>query len=327
MSCDKPLISVVINNYNYAQYVGEAIESVLAQTYGNVEILCVDDGSKDDSAAVIRRYSQVKAIFKSNGGQTSAVRAGLDSAKGDIIIFLDADDVLYPEACAEVANAWDSATSYVQYKLRVFSADCPDLGTNPPRPFVEDPKRFLLKWGRFPFAPTSGNAFSKRWAEEILRVTNIPDRAFCDQTLAMCSALCGEVRSIERCLGGYRVHKKNVSWDWKLKDSYFDAVMVEQQIRRFASHMGLELDRERTLTGPYHYQSAIKLYFKDLLSAQEAKIAARRSLKSFATFPGLQPMARAKNIAVGLIVVASPPLAKFLFRKRVTWEPSPLPSK
>src|SRR5579863_9473046 len=115
MSCDKPLISVVINNYNYAQYVGEAIESVAAQTYDNVEILCVDDGSKDDSAAVIRRYSQVKAIFKSNGGQSSAVRAGLDSAKGDIIIFLDADDVLYPEACAEVANAWDSATSYVQY--------------------------------------------------------------------------------------------------------------------------------------------------------------------------------------------------------------------
>ncbi|RMG09848.1 MAG: glycosyltransferase [Acidobacteria bacterium] len=90
----KPLVSVVIPNYNYANFLEEAIASVLAQTYPNIEIIVVDDGSSDNSREVLKKYtSQVKVIFQSNQGVSVARNTGVAESKGDLIAFLDADDI------------------------------------------------------------------------------------------------------------------------------------------------------------------------------------------------------------------------------------------
>ena len=107
---DGPLkISVIITNYNYAAYLGEAIESVLAQTYERVECIVVDDGSTDNSRDVIAAYPQVKALFQANSRQAKAAKAGLRLATGSVIIFLDSDDYLHPDACSTVACQWRAA--------------------------------------------------------------------------------------------------------------------------------------------------------------------------------------------------------------------------
>jgi glycosyltransferase involved in cell wall biosynthesis len=94
-----PLVSVIVGNYNYAAYVGEAIESVLAQTHPRVEVIVVDDGSTDGSRAVIERYGdRVRALFKPNAGQGSVYNAGFRMAQGELVLFLDSDDVLLPTA-------------------------------------------------------------------------------------------------------------------------------------------------------------------------------------------------------------------------------------
>jgi glycosyltransferase involved in cell wall biosynthesis len=90
----QPLVSILINNYNYANFVGEAVKSALAQTYRPIEIIVVDDGSTDNSRAVISEFGdQVRLLAKENGGQASAFNAGFAESKGEIICFLDADDL------------------------------------------------------------------------------------------------------------------------------------------------------------------------------------------------------------------------------------------
>ena len=92
-----PLVSVVIPAYNCAAYLPRAIESVLAQDYPHLECLVVDDGSRDDTAAVAGRYApRVRVISQANGGASAARNTGIAAAAGALIAFLDADDYWHP---------------------------------------------------------------------------------------------------------------------------------------------------------------------------------------------------------------------------------------
>jgi len=92
----KPLVSVIIPCYNYAEYLGDAIESILVQTYPNVEIIVVNDGSTDNTSEVARKYG-VQLIEQENKGLSGARNSGIRNAKGEWISCLDADDKLHPD--------------------------------------------------------------------------------------------------------------------------------------------------------------------------------------------------------------------------------------
>lgn len=94
----QPLVSVIIPCYNHGRYLGEALESVLAQTWTNVEVVVVDDGSDDDTAAVASRYPAARYVRQRNQGLSAARNAGATASAGDYLIFLDADDRLSPAA-------------------------------------------------------------------------------------------------------------------------------------------------------------------------------------------------------------------------------------
>lgn len=86
-------VSVIIPVYNYARFIGRALDSVLSQTYGNYEILVIDDGSTDNLANVLKDYnSNIRYFYKENGGVSSARNFGIKKANGKLIAFLDADD-------------------------------------------------------------------------------------------------------------------------------------------------------------------------------------------------------------------------------------------
>ncbi len=95
MNCNE-LVSVIVPVYNVAKYLPRCIDSILSQTYSNLEIILVDDGSTDESGAICDKYAKtdtrIQVLHKENGGQSSARNKGLDIASGEFIAFVDADD-------------------------------------------------------------------------------------------------------------------------------------------------------------------------------------------------------------------------------------------
>ena len=99
-----PLVSVIIPAYNAQAFLRATLDSALAQTYGNLEVIVVDDGSRDDTVAIAEAYAardaRVHLLKKTNGGVSSARNAGIAASRGDYVAFLDADDVWHPEKIA-----------------------------------------------------------------------------------------------------------------------------------------------------------------------------------------------------------------------------------
>jgi len=103
----QPFVSVIIPSYNAANYVREAIDSALAQTYRNIEIVVVDDGSKDDTRKILEPYIEKKSIVyihQENKGLSGARNTGIKNARGAFIAFLDADDMFLPEKIEKQAG-------------------------------------------------------------------------------------------------------------------------------------------------------------------------------------------------------------------------------
>ncbi len=94
----KDLVTAVIATYNYGRFVTQAVESVLAQTYGPIEVIVVDDGSNDDTREQLAPYTdRVRYIYQENQSVAAARNTGIRAAAGDLIAFLDADDVWHPQ--------------------------------------------------------------------------------------------------------------------------------------------------------------------------------------------------------------------------------------
>ena len=208
---ERPAISVVITNYNYGRYLGEAIESVRAQTLPPAEIIVVDDGSTDGSREVIARYPDIVAVLKENGGQGSAFNAGLARATGDVVMFLDADDRLKPFALEAVAEGWRGGLVRLEFPL-----DTIDAGGAPTGPYPdaahdgtgEEAGKLLAK-GIYPFMPTSGNAFNRAALAAIGPVPEESWRISADLYLVLASALVGRSARLADALAEYRIHGEN----------------------------------------------------------------------------------------------------------------------
>ena len=109
-------ISVIVPVYNAEKTIARCIETLLGQTYGNIELLLVDDGSKDGSLAICREYAEkdnrITVIHKENGGVSSARNAGIEMAKGDYILFVDSDDYVEPDYVSAMVTAAKESLGY-----------------------------------------------------------------------------------------------------------------------------------------------------------------------------------------------------------------------
>lgn len=115
-------ISVIIPIYNVEKFVVKCIESVINQTYENLEIILVDDGSLDMCPKICDEYSKkdnrILVVHKKNGGLSDARNAGLDIATGDFVIFVDSDDFIEHDLCERCINLFDEDVDIIAYKFR-----------------------------------------------------------------------------------------------------------------------------------------------------------------------------------------------------------------
>lgn len=209
-------VSIVINNHNYAGFVGEALDSALAQTYPRVEVIAVDDGSTDHSREVIAEYRRaVTAVFKPNGGQASAFNAGFERTRGDLIVFLDADDALLPTAAESAVASLDGEdVAKVHWPLiEVDAAGVPMGSLRPPPGRLPDGdiRESTLRDGphAHEFPPTSGNAWARRFCESVFPIPALHPSAWADAYLLAVAPLAGRVRRVSTPQGLYRLHGDN----------------------------------------------------------------------------------------------------------------------
>ena len=208
--------SVVIPCFNYARFLGDAIESALRQSRPAREVIVVDDGSTDDTRAVVSGFGdRVRAVFKENGGLGSAMNAGFLRAEGDVVFLLDADDALQPEAVATVLEAWKPDTVMVHWRPALMDAGGRDVPGRVPAPWVRldegDVRPRLLATGGYSTTVTSGLALRR---DALLRVLPIPEEPYrqgADGYLVRAIAFLGPVQAVDRPLARYRQHGANDS--------------------------------------------------------------------------------------------------------------------
>jgi len=209
-----PLVSIIINNYNYGRYIRQAIESALGQTYKNTELIIVDDGSTDGSRGIIEEYKdRAIVIAKENGGQASAFNVGIMKAKGDFILLLDSDDYLFPEAVQVCVNEFPEGYSRVYYRLQSVDENSKPIPQKQSegvfQAFDGDVFSTIAESGSLRASPTSGNVFDARKLKATLPIPEKEYRICADCFIFVRTALEGSVRSIDRELGAYRIHRDN----------------------------------------------------------------------------------------------------------------------
>ena len=105
MISELPLVTVVIPTYNQAKYLEKSINSILGQSYENIELIVVNDGSTDDSMRVLDQYcNDFSIIHQDNAGQSASMNRGWDNTSGEILSYLSSDDILKPEAVSHAVT-------------------------------------------------------------------------------------------------------------------------------------------------------------------------------------------------------------------------------
>jgi glycosyltransferase involved in cell wall biosynthesis len=253
--------SVVITNYNYRDYVGEAIDSVLAQTRAAAQLIVMDDGSTDGSAAwLAERYGNDERITLrcvSNGGQLSAFVKGMEGVTGDIVCFLDADDRWDKDYLARIGEVYDSRRDidFVFTDVNLFGNEqgivgyadrATDLG------FTAISTWVTAYWYG---AATSALSMRRPWAQ---RALDLPQaflstwRISADNCLVFGTSVLGARKYyLPTGLVHYRVHGANGWWHARERENQF-----------------VNLFRSRTLINHYAERMHMDVHTLDLAKAE-----------------------------------------------------------
>ncbi|AYG63479.1 glycosyltransferase [Rhizobium jaguaris] len=264
---DRVPVSIIISNYNYARFLRRSIDSALEQSHDDTEVIVVDDASTDETADVVASYgSRIKTCLrKANGGHAAAFNTGFASSRGEIVLFLDADDYLYPNAVSEIVDAWEEDTVQAQFRLHLVDEDMQVRDVFPPQELPFDsgdvtPK--LLQRGRYRTTVTSGLAFKRSALDAVMPVPEKDFRQGADGYLVTVAPLHGKVTSIESCLGAYRIHGANHSVfaeklgqraRWRMEHDFhrIDALLDQ------AAEIGLTVPEDVNLHDPVHLEERL----------------------------------------------------------------------
>jgi cellulose synthase/poly-beta-1,6-N-acetylglucosamine synthase-like glycosyltransferase len=231
-------LSVVITNHNYEQYLGMAIKSALDLRWDDVEVIVVDDGSTDGSRAVIEGFGdRVRMLLTENAGQRVAANRGYAMSTGDMVVFLDADDVLPADLPSQLARVWSPSVSKVQFQMQRIDERGQSIGLPFPAycpvPTSGDIRRWMTTTTAYPTPPGSGNAYARWFLDQIFPLQ--PELGDASDSGCLAAApLLGDVVSVPGVLVGYRQHGGNDS-DLMKDDLRFPREVTRARARwRFA---------------------------------------------------------------------------------------------
>jgi glycosyltransferase involved in cell wall biosynthesis len=243
--------SVIVNNHNYARWLGEAIDSALAQTHGNVEVVVVDDGSTDDSREVISVYGKrIVPVLQPNQGQAAAINSGFVASRGDPVLFLDADDVLLETAVERAAGALgDPDVAHVHWYQLLIDDESRPLGERYPEAELPhgDLREHAIRLGpdSMVTSATSGNAFRRWFLDQVMPVA--PGIRYCAELYPISLArLFGRVGLIDDPQSMYRRHSASgyftAPFERQLEIGYEVSERLIDSYGRWAPRTGFSAD-------------------------------------------------------------------------------------
>jgi hypothetical protein len=258
-------VSVVVDVYQAVAVVGDAIDSALAQRHADVEVVVVDDGSVDGTWNVVAGYGdRVVGLRKANGGQASALNAGFAASTGEVVIFLDGDDVLEPSAARDAADVLaDPRVGRVQWPMRVIDAEGHVTGETVCEGLEEGQlSARVLEEGPFGYgwSSTSGNAWRRSVLEACMPIPESAFRLCPDIYLAGVTPLYGEVRVLppRSC---WRRHATNGSRPTDAFDQRLDVGLRRFEacldaLRERSVGLGLDVDVDRWRANAWFHRIA-----------------------------------------------------------------------
>lgn len=211
----RPFITALIGAYNQGRFIDEAIQSVLAQDFpaSETEIIVVDDGSTDDTTARVKRYGdRLRYLRKPNGGQASAMNVGCAAAQGEIIAFLDGDDLWLPGKVETVVRTFEAnpGVGFVYHALQYWDSRTNEfhdhVGFTPIRGDVLSDRNSLLRFGN---VSTSAMSFRRN---VVARLLPIPEalRLYADAHLGYLAVFVTHVHGLDKAMTTYRLHDNNL---------------------------------------------------------------------------------------------------------------------
>jgi hypothetical protein len=255
--------SVVINNYNYGRFLRDAIESALAQTYQPLEVIVVDDGSTDESRDIIASYGdRIIPVLKPNAGQASTFNIGFEKSKGEVILFLDADDVLLPKAIERAMKSFRPGVVKVHWQLRETREDLRKTPRRvPPEPLlVGDAREITFSEGAAVglSPPTSGNAWARSFLERVMPIPEEDFRLGADGYLYGLAPAFGIIARLSQPLSLYRIHGDNSYRHTALEDRVRIGLLWSSHrwraLAAYAREIGVKVDEMNWEKHSYFHQ-------------------------------------------------------------------------
>ncbi len=233
--------SVIIPNYNYAKFLPFAIDSVLAQTENVDEIIVVDDGSTDNSKDVLASYGdKIITVFQDNNGQASALNNGFNTSTGDIIFFLDADDLFSPEKVETIKNVYKNNphTAWVFHELEHRNTHTSDTGCTLPEQHEEvtyalsiDQRQNMLNGFIDYDAPaTSGLSFRRNFLQDLFPLPTANSVTISDHYIKFYSLSKATGIHLSLPLGSLVIHGDNIYTQRKNVDAIKGRIFINTAI-------------------------------------------------------------------------------------------------
>lgn len=242
----EPLVSIVIGNYNYESFIKEAINSALEQTYKNVEIIVVDDGSTDSSREVIKTYGdKVVPVFKENGGQPSNYNAGFEKSTGEIICFLDSDDLFLPDKVERIVDVFRSSEDigWCFHSIQLIDENKNQLSATTTKDYItrECDFRSILKKGKIPPSLPSNSAlcFRRSILKDILPMPTTKAITGSDHYLKFMAVAISKGFILREALTLQKIHSSNMGTlrsdiqHIRVREYIFTAKWIRQEFPEF----------------------------------------------------------------------------------------------
>lgn len=244
----EPRLSIVVDVGAHEVAAHHAIACALAQTGlapGDVEVIAVADGTRPGMAEALITDDRIRVVTARDSGQAAACNAGFAASRGRLVLFLDAEDTLYPEAASEVLAAWEPGISKVQFLLDLVDAGGRMLGRQVPRELHDVEAPALLRLGgAYGSPPGSGNAYDRDFLARVMPLDEGLWRTGADSVPILLAPLHGRVMSLPLALGAYRLHRHGGDDPALVVDSRGGTLYTEaRRIRQGREAVAAELAR------------------------------------------------------------------------------------